>query len=70
MNAYVEEKFADRAQIKQRIKNLRVGKQAVETPKVSVLVPAFNIAPFVIETLDSIFAQTYNNFEVVLIIDG
>ncbi len=70
MNVYVEEKFADCGQIKQRIKNLHVGKQAVETPKVSVIIPAFDIAPFVKETLDSVFAQTYNNFEVILINDG
>ncbi len=70
MNVYSEEKYADREQIKQRIKNLRVGRQSVETPKVTVVIPAFDIAPFVRETLDSVFAQTYNNFEVVLINDG
>jgi glycosyltransferase involved in cell wall biosynthesis len=66
----VEEKYADREQIKKRIRNLRVGKQVVEMPKISVIVPAFDIAPFVKETLDSVFAQTYNNFEIILINDG
>lgn len=70
MNAYLEEKYADREQIKLRITNLRVGRQTVEKPKVSVIIPAFDIAPFVCETLDSVFAQTYNNFEVILINDG
>lgn len=70
MNVYREEKYADRGQIKERIKNLRAGRQSVETPKVSVIIPAFDIAPFVRETLDSVFAQTYNNFEVILVNDG
>ena len=70
MNVYREEKYADRDEIKQRIKNLRAGRQSVETPKVSVIIPAFDIAPFVRETLDSVFAQTYNNFEVIVVNDG
>jgi glycosyltransferase involved in cell wall biosynthesis len=49
---------------------LRVGSQTVGTPRVSVVIPVYNIAPFVKETLDSVFAQTYNNFEVIIINDG
>ena len=70
MKDFREEKFADCPQIRKRIKDLRVGRQSIETPRVSVIVPAFNIAPFVKETLDSVFAQTYNNFEVILVNDG
>ncbi|HVE55213.1 MAG TPA: glycosyltransferase [Pyrinomonadaceae bacterium] len=70
MKNYAEEKYADCPQIKQRVKNLRVGKQVIATPRVSVVIPAYNIASFVKETLDSVFAQTYNNFEVILINDG
>ena len=70
MKDYTEEKFADCPEINKRITNLRVGKQVIETPRVSVIIPAFNIASFVTETLDSVFAQTYNNFEVILVNDG
>ncbi len=70
MKDYTEEKYADCEQIKKRIRNLRVGKQVVKTPKVSVIIPAYDIAPFIKETLDSVFAQTYNNFEVILVNDG
>ncbi len=70
MKDYAEEKYADCEQIKKRIRNLRVGKQVVNAPKVSVIIPAYDIAPFVKETLDSVFAQTYNNFEVILVNDG
>src|SRR5215217_7946531 len=70
MKDFTEEKFAECPQISRRIKDLRTGKQVIKTPKVSVIIPAFNIAPFVKEALDSVFAQTYNNFEVILVNDG
>lgn len=37
---------------------------------VSVLVPLYNQSQFVAETLDSIFAQTYKDFEVVCVNDA
>ena len=70
MNGYTEEKYADCPMLSKRVKVLRVGRQSIETPRVSVVIPAYNIAAFVRETLDSVFAQTYNNFEVVLVNDG
>lgn len=39
-------------------------------PLVSVLMPAYNVGEFLRESLDSILAQTYTNFEVLLIDDG
>lgn len=39
-------------------------------PKVSVIVPVFNGAPYLAECLDSILAQTADDFEVVCIDDG
>ncbi|MFN0110846.1 MAG: glycosyltransferase family 2 protein [Blastocatellia bacterium] len=39
-------------------------------PTVSVIIPAYNAAPFIAETLDSLFAQTYQDFEAILINDG
>jgi glycosyltransferase involved in cell wall biosynthesis len=38
-------------------------------PKVSVIVPNFNHGPFLRERLDSIYSQTYRNFEVILLDD-
>ncbi len=70
MKVHSEEKYADCPQINTRFKKLRVGNQVIKTPKVSVVIPAYNIAAFVKETLDSVFAQTYNNFEVILVNDG
>lgn len=40
------------------------------TPKVSVVIPAYNVAKFITEALDSVFSQTYKNYEVIVINDG
>lgn len=37
---------------------------------ISVIVPAYNIAPWLSRCLDSILAQTYKNLEIIVIDDG
>ena len=39
-------------------------------PAVSVIIPAFRISAYIAEALDSVFAQTYTDFEVILVNDG
>jgi glycosyltransferase involved in cell wall biosynthesis len=39
-------------------------------PKVSVIIPAHNTAPFIAETIDSVFHQTFRDFEVIVVNDG
>ena len=39
-------------------------------PLVSVIIPAYNIAPYIGETLSSVFAQTFTDYEVIVINDG
>jgi glycosyltransferase involved in cell wall biosynthesis len=41
-----------------------------DVPLVSVIIPAYNAALYIHETLESVFHQTYDNFEVILINDG
>lgn len=40
------------------------------TPKVSVIIPAYNSARFVKEAIESVFAQTYGDYEIIVIDDG
>jgi len=40
------------------------------TPKVSVIIPAYNTSAYIAETLDSVFAQTYKSYEVIVVNDG
>jgi len=37
---------------------------------VSVVIPAYNAAPYIVDTLDSVFAQTFRSFEVIVVNDG
>lgn len=39
-------------------------------PKVSVIMPSYNTASLIGEALDSVFAQSYQNFEVIVVNDG
>jgi glycosyltransferase involved in cell wall biosynthesis len=39
-------------------------------PEVSVIVPTYNYAHFIGDCLDSIFSQTYKDFEVIVVDDG
>lgn len=38
--------------------------------RVSVIVPAFNAERWIADTLESVFAQTYTNYEVIVVDDG
>lgn len=41
-----------------------------QNPKISVIVASYNYQDFIKETLDSLMAQTYKNFEVIVVDDG
>lgn len=42
----------------------------VDAPKVSVIIPVYNVAEYIAETLDSALAQTFRDFELIVINDG
>lgn len=53
-----------------KILEKKIGSKVNQTPVVSVVIPAYNVAGFIAETLDSVFSQTYENHEIVLVNDG
>ena len=42
----------------------------MEKPFVSVLIPAYNCASFIVQTLQSVLNQDYTNFEILICDDG
>ena len=46
------------------------GQEETRTPSISVIVPSFNYADFLKETLESILNQSYQDFEIIAVDDG
>jgi len=40
------------------------------SPVVSVVIPAYNAAPYITDSLGSVFAQTFSSYEVIVVNDG
>lgn len=40
------------------------------TPRISVIMPTFNSAQFITEALESVFAQSFSDYEVIVVDDG
>lgn len=61
MNETREEKFSIE----------KIGKSVSSAaPKVSIIIPAYNVAEYIAETLDSVLAQTFKDYEIILVNDG
>lgn len=42
----------------------------METPLISVIVPVYNVEPYLAECLDSVMAQSYKHIEIIVVDDG
>ena len=40
------------------------------SPKISFIIPVYNVAPYLCKCVDSILAQDYNDYEIILVDDG
>jgi teichuronic acid biosynthesis glycosyltransferase TuaG len=61
----------DSSNLPAKIVSQNVGKEVVKTsPTFSVIVPVYNLAKLIAETLDSVFNQTFADYEVILVNDG
>jgi glycosyltransferase involved in cell wall biosynthesis len=39
-------------------------------PKVSIIMPTWNRAAFIMESVESVLSQTYQNWELIIVDDG
>jgi glycosyltransferase involved in cell wall biosynthesis len=51
-------------------KSVKLSDSLVPGPMVSVVIPAYNTSRFIGETLDSVFTQTFDDYEVIVVNDG
>ena len=42
----------------------------MRNPLISIIIPIYNVEPFIRKCLDSLLKQTYSNIEVLLVDDG
>lgn len=62
MNLTVDDKLGTQVSVGRNVFSWR--------PKVSVVIPAYNVAEYIGETLESVAAQRFRDFEVIVVNDG
>jgi glycosyltransferase involved in cell wall biosynthesis len=68
---FMNPQFYNAKAIERRIETKLVGAAVIATrPKVSIVIPAYKVTDFIAETLDSVFSQTFRDYEIILVNDG
>ncbi len=50
--------------------NTRIGRNVIDEPSVSVIMPAYNVASYISAAIESVLAQTFSAYEIIVINDG
>ncbi len=51
--------------------SVKVGRNVLSSPpKISIVIPAYNVAEYIVETLNSVAAQKFCEYEVIVVNDG
>lgn len=66
---YADKQNVDLSDFKIHSYQLPKSKNTIKNPKVSIIVPNYNHAPYLDRRLQSIYSQTYQNVEVILLDD-
>ena len=49
---------------------MNIDKEVVTIPKISIVIPTYNRADFILETIQSVFEQSFTDFEILVVDDG
>ncbi|MDI1242007.1 MAG: glycosyltransferase, partial [bacterium] len=49
---------------------ISIGSKVRSDPTISIIIPNYNTADYISETLCSVFSQTFTDFEVIVLNDG
>ena len=66
---FYEARFRDKAKQTEAIIQAQK-KQSPSQDKISILIPVYNVAPFLKQCLESVLAQTYQNLEIICVDDA
>lgn len=71
MKYFMSEMISNSPKASDNVIERRIGKKvSPDSPRVSVVIPAYNVAEYIAEALASALAQTFKDFEIILVNDG
>jgi glycosyltransferase involved in cell wall biosynthesis len=50
--------------------DVRIGKYVKSDPRVSIMMPSFNVAPYISAAIESILSQSFTDYEIIVVNDG